>query len=72
MVNQIAWLPQLARIASNLLHPRDEHAGVERFTLTSLSQSILFTSGTSPLGSKDGRKNEGVAVSWKNHRPLGR
>jgi hypothetical protein len=42
--------------------------GVDRFAFTSLSQSILFTSGTSPLGSKDVRNNEGNAQGsrWRN------
>ena len=58
-------------VASNLLHPRDEHVGVDHFAFTSLSQSILFTSGTSPLGSKDARKNEGIALGWRNRRACG-
>ncbi len=56
---------QLASEASNLLHPRDEHVGVDWFTFTSFSQSILFTIGTSPLGSKVVRNNEGCAPGYR-------
>jgi hypothetical protein len=41
MVNQIASPPQLASVAGNLLHPRDEHVGVDRFAFAFLADNLV-------------------------------